>query len=220
MIGALIGTASGGFNADANLIGIGQLSAMVRQGFGLFYGLQLQVPLVNQIPGAASIGYEFYPAPFGAFPIAIGVDAPYGVDWTRWLARYRPVGSSATAGLVVRPNVANGFQYVCTQAGQSSNLTPLWPTLSGQTVIDGSVIWMCEDVDDSSLLSAVESVTWETEAGITFEFGAISSTFTPLLINTNTAQAGSDYVVTASVEFQNGVQMVATLLFQVPQALT
>ncbi|RME56705.1 hypothetical protein D6779_10105 [Candidatus Parcubacteria bacterium] len=40
-----------------------------------------------------------------------------------------------------RPTVANGFVYECTVAGTTGATEPTWPTISGQTIIDGNVTW-------------------------------------------------------------------------------
>jgi len=48
----------------------------------------------------------------------------------------------------VKPTVANGLWYVCTDAGTShADTEPTWPTTVGETVSDGTVEWTCmEDV--------------------------------------------------------------------------
>lgn len=47
---------------------------------------------------------------------------------------------------VRQPTVANGFLYQVVQAGTTGSTEPTWPTVAGQLVTDGTVIWACRDV--------------------------------------------------------------------------
>lgn len=44
---------------------------------------------------------------------------------------------------VVLPTVLNGFVYACYVAGTSAGSEPTWPTTAGNTVVDGTVTWVC-----------------------------------------------------------------------------
>lgn len=44
---------------------------------------------------------------------------------------------------VIRPVVANGYVYRCTQSGVSAATEPVWPTAVGQCVQDGTAAWVC-----------------------------------------------------------------------------
>ena len=46
-----------------------------------------------------------------------------------------------TVGRELIPTIPNGHKYQCTTAGTSGATEPVWPTVSGGTVADGSVIW-------------------------------------------------------------------------------
>ena len=46
----------------------------------------------------------------------------------------------------VKPTSQNGYWYVCSTAGTSHATTePTWPTLDGETVTDGTVVWTCRN---------------------------------------------------------------------------
>lgn len=59
---------------------------------------------------------------------------------------YKPAAAWAastiyTISLYRVPTVYNGHQYLVTTAGTSGTVEPTWPTTSGGTVTDGSVVW-------------------------------------------------------------------------------
>lgn len=47
---------------------------------------------------------------------------------------------------VRQPTMANGFLYQVVQAGTTGSTEPTWPTVAGQLVTDGTVIWACRDL--------------------------------------------------------------------------
>ncbi len=65
-----------------------------------------------------------------------------------WLAShtYPPAGVDAR-GVLCAPG--NGYIYVVQQQGVSAAVQPVWPLQIGQTVVDGTVTWMCLQVDQS-----------------------------------------------------------------------
>lgn len=55
----------------------------------------------------------------------------------------RANSTAYNAGDVVRPASANGYVYQATTAGTSGGSVPTYPTVIGQTVVDGGVTWTC-----------------------------------------------------------------------------
>jgi hypothetical protein len=54
-------------------------------------------------------------------------------------------GANFSQGQLVLPTVANagGFFFACSGAGATGATEPVWPTVVGQAVVDGSVTWTC-----------------------------------------------------------------------------
>lgn len=58
-------------------------------------------------------------------------------------ATQRAASQAYVAGDVVRPVAANGFLYRATNSGTTGGSLPTYPTVIGQTVVDGGVTWEC-----------------------------------------------------------------------------
>ncbi|MHC1730198.1 MAG: pilus assembly protein [Syntrophobacteraceae bacterium] len=75
------------------------------------------------------------------FDLSYSADAIYfgtikGTYNTKWTA-----STAYALGTSVRPPTANGYAYICTQAGTSGSSAPSWSTTVGATVNDSSVKW-------------------------------------------------------------------------------
>lgn len=66
----------------------------------------------------------------------------------------------------VRPNIANGYEYEATAAGQSGTIEPKWPTTVGNAVADGSVTWTARAFGPNGR-DTISSVNIDAPAGIT-----------------------------------------------------
>ena len=60
------------------------------------------------------------------------------------------VSTAYALNALVTPATANGYYYKATAAGTSAATAPTWPTVIGNTVVDGTVTWRCEGVKAAS----------------------------------------------------------------------
>lgn len=59
-----------------------------------------------------------------------------------WTAQW--AGTTAyKIGQIVRPTAGNGFVYRVAVAGTTAGVQPVWPTVPGQCITDGTVQWQC-----------------------------------------------------------------------------
>ncbi|MER7131244.1 hypothetical protein [Streptosporangium saharense] len=72
----------------------------------------------------------------------------------------RANSTAYAVGDVVRPSTGNGYVYQATTAGTSGGSTPTWPTVIGQTVVDGGVTWT--NVGRGVLLIDAADPSWTT----------------------------------------------------------
>lgn len=68
------------------------------------------------------------------------------------------VSTAYAVGQVVRPATANGFVYQAAVAGTSGATAPTFPTVFGETVVDGGVTWTC--VGTSVVAISAGSASW------------------------------------------------------------
>ena len=113
---------------------------------------------------------------------------------TKWRS-----GTGYSVGAYVRPSVPNGFEYECTNAGQSSVREPSWPTTvaaspaaSSSIVTDGSVEWTCRDFGTNAT-DTISSVSITAETGLTIS--GITNGSTTTQFNVSAGSRGNSYVV-------------------------
>lgn len=111
------------------------------------------------------------------------------------------------AGNFIRPTPQNrsGYEYECTAGGQVGTEEPAWPTVVGQTVLDGSVEWTCRAISNSSLLKTIVSAVWDGD-GFTVTDEVIVNTNGEQLVSCFISgdQSLGKYLVTVQVTFSDG----------------
>jgi hypothetical protein len=71
----------------------------------------------------------------------------------------RAASTAYVLGDVVRPAAANGFLYRATSSGTTGAGLPTYPTVIGQTVVDGGVTWTCYGIA-ITVLTAANQASW------------------------------------------------------------
>lgn len=125
----------------------------------------------------------------------------YTFDWTVNCANRWAAGQIHGLTERIRPTIANGFEYECTMAGQSSaRREPDWKSAAGVglTINDGSIVWTCRAISNASLAKTVTASTWPTVAGL-----IISA---EQMVNT-----AGEMLTSAFVEFSDAAPITGTL---------
>ena len=179
---------------------------------------QLTTPVLiaNQIPGLYSPGSE----PLGQFNIPVGTKSFFAIDWTYWISiRWQP-GYVAAPGYVVRPYPWTGFEYICTQAGQTGAYPPVWPNELGQLVLDGSVLWQAQPLSSASLQTSVVSAVYSAPPGITAIAFMPVGNLTPVQIDATLATPGQSYSVACTCTMADGDFLIGQFVLNVNNAST
>ena len=144
---------------------------------------------------------------------------PYGFEWRRELSRRWVKDHSFGTGIVVVPEGdATGWEYI-SSGGRSAELEPVWPTVEGAEVIDGSIIWTTQPYSLASLVDGIASDTWTTSnpTGLTVEPQAavveLESQLTSAIMSGGVI--GRTYTVENEIVTDLGYEYVARLLLTI-----
>jgi len=110
----------------------------VRAGTGTLTG---HAAAVNGFaPYDTAVAKALLPHPSGEGEMAATLPAAY----TTTLSTAATARSTTALGTILKPSTGkeNGYIYECTTAGTSS-AEPAWPTVPGQSVTDGTVVFIC-----------------------------------------------------------------------------
>lgn len=100
--------------------------------------------------------------------IAAGVVSRTHTVANSW-ATQRAASTAYVAGDVVRPAAANGFLYRATTGGSTAAGLPTYPTVIGQTVVDGAVTWTCYGIAITVFVAA-NNASWGPGFTPTFRY--------------------------------------------------
>lgn len=78
----------------------------------------------------------------------------------------RANSTAYVVGDVVRPASANGFLYRATNSGTTGASLPTYPTVLGQTVVDGGVTWECYGIA-ITVFTAANLPSWTLAVSVT-----------------------------------------------------
>lgn len=113
----------------------------------------------------------------------------------------------------VRPQKSTGFEYEWS-AGRTGNRPPVFPTVLGRTVADGSGTWTCRALSASSLKRTISGTpTWTVDAGLTVESVAIAGTISMAYLSGGVS--GQTYSVRINAILSDGSDITATCVLPV-----
>lgn len=131
---------------------------------------------------------------------ASGASVPTSADDVFFTAKPAPTWQASTAYIltnIVSPVTGNGFHYECTTAGTTGSTEPTWPTVVGNTVTDGTVVWTCR----SATVTIGVSNTGAKSINCTGFTGTITGTAAITVAGSVTLVAGMTYTHTGTVTF-------------------
>lgn len=103
------------------------------------------------------------------------VPKTYTIDWTDLLILAAPREKWFDVGEIQRASAASedGWYFECTVAGKTSRSYPetlgkAWPRAEGETLTDGSAIFVCKH-PDNAVLPTVSAALWTVPSGLTLD---------------------------------------------------
>ncbi len=137
----------------------------------------------------------------------------YKFDFARALEQVWNPGFPYSLTQYVRPSIPNGFEYECTDAGQTDQQEPDWPRQIGETIEDGTVTWTARDfgVNASDTIVTREI---EVDTGLTL-IGSSLDGSTRVTVTVEGGSKGQSYMVTCKVTTAAAEEYTEELLLTV-----
>jgi hypothetical protein len=147
---------------------------------------------------------------------------PYGFEWRRHLSRRWVMDTSYGTGIVVVPEGdPTGWEYI-SSGGRSAAEEPVWPTVLGATVKDGSITWTTQAYSAASLIDGIDTDSWTLSApvGVTVTpvAPAVStdSQFTSAVLEAvDVGSVGTEYTIENEIVTDLGYEYVARILLTI-----
>lgn len=127
-------------------------------------------------------------------------------------------GTVYSLGIYVKPSIENSRVYECTAAGTSGGGEPVWPTVIGDTVVDGTVTWTCRGVS-GTVPFVIGTVDGQKTVGIRGQL-VVDGTITGQKIQADTIGANHISVVDLSALNANMGVLTAGLIQSPDQTFT
>lgn len=112
----------------------------------------------------------------------------------------------------VRPTVPNGFEYECTNTGQSGFDEPVWPLTVDSTVDDGSVEWTARAFG-ANATDTISARTVTAQAGLTVDSSSIDGT--KVVVTVSGGTLSKDYELSCKITTAGGETIEAIALVSV-----
>lgn len=144
----------------------------------------------------------------------------YSVDFEEECARLWSRLTDYSAGERIRifdGGKAVGYEFEPTTPGRSGTRRPLFPSVVGDAVPDGSVIWTCRAITTASLLRTISGTpTWaitDDDGDVTISGETVSGL--KGIANLAGGTDGEDYVVTVTAATSDGLAIPKTVVLPV-----
>jgi len=137
----------------------------------------------------------------------------YEVDLRRQLEKLWEPERTYQLGEYRRPDPPNGFEYECTQAGDSGSHRPNWVAKSGEVVADGSAQWTARPASDQAT-DTISSASFSFDDNVTVVSESNSSTVATVKL---TSTVVGSYTGELTVETVGGETIVVDLQISVEE---
>lgn len=110
---------------------------------------------------------------------------------------------------------AVGFEFEPTTPGRSGLRPPVFPSVIGSTIADGSIVWTCRAITNASLVRTISGTpTWEVDDDAVTISGETVSGFKGIAKMTG-GEDDTDYVITVTAETSDGLIIPKTVILPV-----